>query len=205
VRVEQDEEQEIRDVIAYIAKAEARGHATFTNAPSGPLRPMAERLKVQDWSQTMLNYYGAVEASVAPGPHPNDPPDCIAYFKIVGLKELRKRTVEYTELVRKEAIEAKKHGKSFDDSWTGLQLFEAIQARINAKTESYRGKGLSFDVLLIATDEPELMRTTIDTVLNAQCFTWGTEFHEVHFMMSYDPRTQNWPVWVLKKAQTKKR
>ena len=197
-----EEDLDEQALIAAHAKSfDARGWSGLAQT-TREFRPEAERVLVSCWAETMLVHYGADKFTVESGPHPNEAPDCIVNFFSSESQTSKKITVEYAELVREETIEAKKWGKPYESGWTEGQIVEKVQEIIGKKTEIYARNNQLHDVLLIGTDEHELYREIIDATLPSHRFNWGRVFNEVHVMKSYDPRTHNWPVWILKKTAT---
>jgi len=140
-------------------------------------KPFAEL----DWASTALKAAGFTFDSLIQGP---DPPDCMAMF------DSGRAGIEVTELVDSEARKRTEAGNSTYREWDQPSFLSRVQEIIDGKAaKPFQGGPYARKVLVIWTDEPDLVRATVERFLIGQRFQ-GRGFSDVVLGLDYHPTHQ---------------
>jgi hypothetical protein len=138
-----------------------------------------------DWASTALKKAGFAFDSLTQGPNP---PDCVAMF------DSGRAGVEVTELVDAEARKRTEAKNYTYREWDQPSFLSRIQEIIDGKAaKPFQGGPYAHKVLVIWTDEPHLVRATVERFLSGQCFqaraftdvVLGLDYHPDHQYVAY--------------------
>lgn len=166
-----------------------RKHADFFNWHN---KETKERSICYKFTQYLFDVNGEIFDSVSLG---SDPPDCIAKTKNTEVG------IEVVELVDQKAIEDqirfKKHWVH-QEAWTTKKLMGKLNLLIQSKNSPKNkaellGKYERY-IVLIHTDEPELMVQEFDALFRDNQIESTDLVTESYVLFSYDPKKRNYPV-----------
>jgi SAM-dependent MidA family methyltransferase len=102
--------------------------------------------------------------------------------------------VEVTELVDEEVIQRCQRGEAVYRLWTDENIVDEVKKRMIKKDrKSFHGNLYSKVILLIHTDEFELIASRLFPALDKGKFPILRNIEEVFVICSYDPETKNYP------------
>jgi hypothetical protein len=134
-----------------------------------------------DWASTALKEAGFAFDGLTLGP---DPPDCVAMF------ESGRAGIEVTELVDAEARKRTEAKNYTYREWDQPSFLSRIQENIDGKAaKPFQGGPYAHKVLAIWTDEPALVRATVERFLAGQRFQ-ARAFDDVVLGLDYHPDHQ---------------
>lgn len=171
------------------ARALPRKHANFFNWHDKETKELAI---CSEFVQYLINEQGESFDSVDLG---GDPPDCVAKS---GDNEV---AIEIVELVDQNAIEAQirlNEASPVQEPWTTTRLMmhlnKLIQQKDNPSAKYELKQVYSRYIILIHTDEPELMVVDFDRLFNKDDIKLTELVTEAYILFSYDSTIKAYPV-----------
>jgi len=106
--------------------------------------------------------------------------------------------VEVTELVDEEVIQRCQQGEAVYRLWTDEDIVDEVKKRLIGKDlKSFHGNLYSKVILVIHTDEFELIASRLFPALGKGEFPVLRNIEEVFVICSYDPKTKSYPYYQI--------
>lgn len=155
-----DQEEDYSVMLEWMAVMNARGNASAYAVATVEQKQVVERSVATDWAIFMSATSSTFVTNIVSNAQPNQAPDILA--DINGIPS----TIEVTELVDGNILDKIKkststgtgynvhHGHGFlENQWTEARFIDFLNNSIDNKEKKYAGRNVTFDVLLIHTDE----------------------------------------------------
>jgi len=171
------------------ARSLPRKHANFFNWHDKETKELAI---CSEFVQFLINEHGESFDSIDLG---DDPPDCVAKF------EENEVAIEIVELVDQNAIEVQirlNKEYSSQEPWTTARMMKhlnkLIQQKDNPSEKQQLKKVYSRYIVLIHTDEPELMVGDFDRLFKKGAIQSTELVNEAYLLFSYDSAIKGYPL-----------
>ena len=105
--------------------------------------------------------------------------------------------IEVTELVDKDCIQLNERGEDVYRLWSNTEVIDAITERLKIKNTKTHGGKYSKLIVLIHTDEFEILYRDYNEAVSRQKFSNMENIDEAYLLYSYEPGHGNYPVSVL--------
>ena len=188
------------DLLSWVKAINLRGTFGRRNQKD---RALVEVSTVNEWAIAVMSEFGLHISDVSPCQ--NDPPDCFATL------DGKTISIELAELIDSNRIEENVaaieagnepphyNGEGFDKTqWSRDRFFTELTSLMNKKQTKYQGNGLSFDVLIIHTDETWLFPQQVNEWLSLQRIEPINSFKSAYLLMNYTPGySDHWPLFRL--------
>lgn len=188
----EDEKSPLEEIVNVLNR---RGHAQMF-ARGGPItKGMVETGVAQEWATSMQGEFGVAISEIRQSL--SDPPDCYVTISSETV------SVEITELVNGEILKQISQGKRVSSlfqqqQWNLGSFSDAINKRLDEKSENYRRNKASVDVIVIHTDEDYLSPFDISRWLAELKFTPRENIQNAYLLRTYIPNFRDWwPIFKL--------
>jgi len=170
------------EAVAYlrerIVSGRMRKYAAFFDCQNKGIK---ERGIVNQLFSSMWEAGGCPFSNVAIAEH--DPPDCTATDgngNTVG--------IEVSEMVDEEAVRRNQQGEQVIRLWGADSVIDHLQRILDNKdSKAYQGGPYARLILVVHSDEPEMMPGCYATAIKQHKFNWTAQIDAAYLLFSYDP------------------
>jgi len=171
--------------------SETKKCRNYANFFEGGTKEQKEKFVSQEWLNTYgkINGYNEDTLSLVD----DQWPDCQI---LTNSGELC--GIEVTELVDRECIQLNERGKNVYRHWSNEEIIGAITERLRSKNVKTHGGKYKKLVVLIHTDEFEILFNEHNEVIEKHTFRDIGNIDEAYLLYSYDPCHKKYPVSFLR-------